>query len=131
MGDEGLSTRDLAGRSEPEPAAAEESSLDDEDEGNERLSADAAKAESNEPLLPDDQSEDFTKRWQEIQTGFVDEPRNSVSQADALVADLMKQLAAGFAEERERLEAQWDRGSDVSTEDLRIALQQAGLASAY
>ena len=59
---------------------------------------------------------------QEIQAGFVDEPRNSVARADALVADLMQQLAAGFAEERERLEAQWDRGTDVSTEDLRVAL---------
>ena len=54
--------------------------------------------------------------------GFVDEPRDSVAQADALVADLMQQLAASFSEERERLEKQWDSGDDVSTEDLRVAL---------
>jgi hypothetical protein len=73
-------------------------------------------------LLPDDESEGFTTRWRDIQTGFVDEPRNSVAQADALVAELMQRLAAGFSEERQRLEAQWDRGDDVSTEDLRVAL---------
>src|ERR1700760_4567421 len=74
------------------------------------------------PLLPDDQSERFTTRWQEIQASFVDQPRDSVEQADALVADLMQRLAASFSNERERLEAQWDRGNDVSTEDLRVAL---------
>jgi len=75
-----------------------------------------------EPLLARDQSERYTERWQEIQTGFVDEPRTSVEQADALVADLMQRLAATFANERAALEAQWDRGDEVSTEDLRVAL---------
>jgi hypothetical protein len=74
------------------------------------------------PLLPDDQTERFTTRWEEIQASFVDEPRESVAQADALVADLMQRLAAGFSAERERLEGQWDSGDDVSTEDLRVAL---------
>jgi len=73
-------------------------------------------------LLPDDQTERFTTRWKEIQASFVDEPRDSVAQADALVADLMQRLAAGFSAERERLEGQWDSGDDVSTEDLRVAL---------
>jgi hypothetical protein len=72
--------------------------------------------------LPDEEAERFTRRWEEIQTGFVDEPRTSVEQADALVADLMQRLAAGFSDERQRLERQWDRGDDVSTENLRVAL---------
>ena len=59
-----------------------------------------------------------------IQTGFVDEPRQTVEQADELVAQVMQRLAEGFAAERERLEQQWGRGEDVSTEDLRIALQR-------
>jgi len=82
----------------------------------------AATAAGRGPLLSHDQSEHFTTRWQEIQTSFVDQPRDSVEQADALVADLMQRLAAGFSNERERLEEQWDRGDDVSTEDLRVAL---------
>jgi hypothetical protein len=72
--------------------------------------------------LTADQGERFTTRWQEIQSSFVDQPRDAVAEADALVADLMQRLAAGFSGERERLEAQWDRGDDVSTEDLRVAL---------
>ena len=79
---------------------------------------------TREPLLASDQTERFTTRWQEIQAAFVDEPQRSVEQADALVADLMQRLAAVFSEEREQLEAQWAQGDDVSTEDLRIALQR-------
>jgi hypothetical protein len=76
----------------------------------------------HQPLFATDQSERFTNRWQEIQTSFVDQPRDAVAEADSLVADLMQRLAASFSQERERLEAQWDRGDDVSTEDLRVAL---------
>src|SRR5690349_1374641 len=81
-----------------------------------------ANTADREPLLPQDQSEGFTARWHEIQASFVDQPRDSVAEADTLVADLMQRLAAGFSDERERLEAQWDRGGDVSTEELRVAL---------
>ncbi len=52
------------------------------------------------------------------------EPRQTVEQADELVAEVMKRLAEGFATERERLEGQWGRGEDISTEDLRVALQR-------
>jgi len=76
----------------------------------------------HEPLFPTDQRERFTDRWHEIQTSFVDQPREAVAEADSLVADLMQRLAASFSQEREQLEAQWDRGDDVSTEDLRVAL---------
>jgi predicted lipid-binding transport protein (Tim44 family) len=81
-------------------------------------------ADDSPELLPRDQNEGFQRRWEQIQTGFVDEPRQTVEQADELVAEVMKRLAEGFATERERLEGQWGRGEDVSTEDLRIALQR-------
>ena len=48
----------------------------------------------------------------------------TVEQADELVAQVMKRVAEGFATERERLEQQWGRGEDVSTEDLRVTLQR-------
>lgn len=63
-------------------------------------------------------------RWEAIQAGFVDEPRRAVEDADALVAQVIRQLAESFAAERARLEAQWSRGDQVSTEDLRVALQR-------
>jgi hypothetical protein len=86
-----------------------------------------AVAESEEPvrpLLAGQDATDLRARWEAIQTGFVDEPRRAVKEADALVADLMQRLEQTFAEERAGLETQWDRGDDVSTEDLRVALQR-------
>ena len=76
------------------------------------------------PLFPDSEAADFRRRWTEVQTGFVDEPRRAVQQADELVAGVMKLLAETFAREREGLEHQWDRGENVTTEDLRIAMQR-------
>lgn len=75
-------------------------------------------------LFPENETTDFRTRWTEIQTGFVDEPRRAVEQADALVAEVIKRLADGFAEERSKLEGQWGRGDDVSTEDLRVSLRR-------
>jgi hypothetical protein len=76
------------------------------------------------PLFPNDELERLRVRWKEVQTGFVDEPRKAVEEADGLVASAMKRLAEVFAEERSKLEQQWDRGDSISTEDLRVALQR-------
>jgi len=76
------------------------------------------------PLFPNDELEDMRSRWDAVQAAFVDEPRRAVEQADGLVAFAMKRLAEVFSEERSKLEKQWDRGDNVSTEDLRIALQR-------
>jgi hypothetical protein len=83
----------------------------------------AARAEEQELLVGQDTSR-FNERWQQIQADFVDRPREAVQEADALVSDLVDQITAGFGAERERLERQWDGGDDVSTEDLRVALQR-------
>jgi hypothetical protein len=87
-------------------------------------SAAASASDATGSLLSADIDATFQQRWKEIQTRFVDEPRGAVEDADGLVANLMQQLAEGFAKERERLEAQWGRGEDISTEDLRVALQR-------
>lgn len=76
------------------------------------------------PLLGQSEETDLRASWEEIQTRFVDDPRRAVEDADALVAGVMKSLAEGFAQAREQLEGQWSRGEDVSTEDLRVALQR-------
>jgi hypothetical protein len=75
-------------------------------------------------LFPENEAKDFHTRWTEIQTAFVDEPRRAVEQADSLVAEVIKRLANSFAEERSKLDGQWGRGDNVSTEDLRVALQR-------
>ena len=101
-----LSTADLA---QPREADNEETREEDAE---------------RQPLFAGDDADRFRSRWQEVQAGFVDEPRQAVQDADGLVADLMQRLAATFSEERSNLESQWDSGEDASTEDLRIALQR-------
>ena len=76
------------------------------------------------PLFSESEMEDFRSQWSNLQTGFVDEPRRAVEDADKLVASVMQRLAEGFANERSGLEKQWDSGDNVSTEDLRVALQR-------
>ena len=80
---------------------------------------------SGEPLLTPELGAAFQRRWKRSRTRFVDDPPAAVEQADGLVANLMPELADGFAKEREHLEAQWDRGEDISTEDLRVALRRS------
>ena len=75
-------------------------------------------------LLEADEMQVVVRRWREIQAEFVDEPRQAVQDADALVADLMQRLARTFASERDQLEARWAGGDGVSTEDLRQGLQR-------
>ena len=67
--------------------------------------------------------ERFVARWQEIQAGFVDEPRRAVQDADALVVDMMDRLARMLASEREQLESAGETGK-ISTEDLRQGLRR-------
>ena len=81
-------------------------------------------AAANDALLPSDQSADFRQRWQDIQTQFVDDPRGSVGKADQLVSDTITRLGEVFADQRNRLEKEWDKGENVSTEDLRQALRR-------
>ena len=85
----------------------------------------AQDANSAAPLLSADQAQGLRVRWEAVQVGFVDEPRRSVEQANELVGDAIRQLADGFAAERQSLEQKWTQGeSAVSTEDLRLALRR-------
>jgi len=59
-----------------------------------------------------------------VQSAFVDDPRDCVQKADGLVAEVIDKLTTGFAEARSRLEEQWARGEEASTEDLRVALKR-------
>jgi hypothetical protein len=76
------------------------------------------------PLFSEEEAHKFRADWDAIQIAFVDEPRRSVERADELVAQTIQHLAEIFAEERSRLESSWSRGEEVSTENLRVALQR-------
>lgn len=115
-----LSTDAIAGAGQSEPRrAADEQRAEAVEQPPVRRPSDGARLE---PLFDDNVDRDFRNRWREIQTGFVDEPRRTVEQADELVAELMQRLAQSFSEQRSNLERQWDASDEVSTEDLRVAL---------
>jgi hypothetical protein len=126
--DEGITTADLAQGQRPvtEPRGPRpvERGAEQGFAGAERSFEQSPRANDAAPLLPSNELESLRTRWKEIQTAFVDEPRKAVEQADGLVASTMKRLAEVFAQERLGLEQQWDRGDNVSTEDLRVALQR-------
>ena len=115
----GLTTEQLANAGQ-NPEMAEPRAFDDAGQEAERRSAPSGV----QPIFDDGEATELRRSWDGIQAGFVDEPRRAVEDADHLVAATMKRLAETFADERARLEAQWSRGDDVSTEDLRVALQR-------
>src|SRR5262249_1790374 len=80
--------------------------------------------EPNVPLFAQTDAQDFRSRWEKIQIGFVDEPRKAVEQADELVASTIRRLAEVFAAERQKLETEWDKAENASTEELRLALRR-------
>jgi hypothetical protein len=144
--DEELTTADLAGTSQRMQKDDEASPIENERRPIERVdvrtegrfTGDAgrgatqstaavpapAMAQETGPLFSGSEANDLRGKWDAIQGGFVDDPRRAVEQADTLVAGTMKRLAEIFAEERNKLESQWDKGEEVSTEDLRLALRR-------
>jgi hypothetical protein len=143
--DQELTTADLAGTSRPTQREDDSTSMDNERRATERVNARTegrftndpsriagpgaavpapAMAQETGPLFSGSEANELRGKWDAIQVGFVDEPRRAVEQADNLVAGTMKRLAEIFAEERGKLESQWDKGENVSTEDLRLALRR-------
>jgi hypothetical protein len=112
-------TEDIAQRFDE---TRDEQAMDRSPSAGEGTGAAAGARARTTPLVTDEQG--YRKRWESVQTGFVDEPRRAVEQADVLVAEVIKELVGSFAEERGRLEAQWGQGNKASTEDLRVALQR-------
>ncbi|MDX6537192.1 MAG: hypothetical protein QOD37_1533 [Gaiellales bacterium] len=130
-----MSTADIAGRRVED--ADDPTSVSETGQSPDGLTAEAAASqrpteareapsaqERRSALLEESDSQHFRGRWSDVQTHFVDGPREAVQDADALVAELMQHLATTFAEERASLERQWTEGQDVSTEDLRVALKR-------
>jgi len=112
MSADNISTRDVA------------RSLKDAGKEGTRQTTPEKQHERAVPMFSDDEAGGYRTRWDGIQTGFVDEPRRAVEEADALVAQVIKRLSEVFADERTNLEKQWGRGDQISTEDLRVALRK-------
>jgi len=124
-----LTTKDMARvDAEPEAERVRESTSD-----RPMVTADAAKVppqvthgngEQRNPLFSNDEERNFRERWQNVQTGFVDEPRQAVEHADELIAEILQHLAQRFSDQRSRLESEWEHSDKASTEELRLALRR-------
>jgi hypothetical protein len=112
--DERLSTSDLVANERD----------GDREQGRDRGPQSGPRDDALEPLFAEERSTELRERWRALQARFVDEPRETVSEADSLVAELLQELARGFSDARSSLEGQWSAGDDVSTEDLRLSLQR-------
>jgi hypothetical protein len=124
--EEELTTADMAAARSRDAAVREapRETLPSEADHPGAVAANKVREAPSAPLFPEHDAQALRTHWNDIQTGFVDNPRQAVERADHLVAQTIKRLAEGFADERNRLEQQWSRGDNVSTEDLRIALQR-------
>ena len=75
-------------------------------------------------LLPDDDLGGYQKRWDELQVRVIDEPRQSVREADDLVGELTRRIVERFSSSRKDFEERWETDSEPTTEELRQALQR-------
>lgn len=80
-------------------------------------------ASGDDAFLPDDRMDGLRSQWDDVQAGFVDDPRAAVQKAHGLVQDVVDELTQTFSRERDNLEGQWNSGN-VDTEALRVALQR-------
>src|SRR3954466_14103418 len=112
------------------PGKSREASMDARSERPENVTevfeskTSAGTAHQTTPLFSADEAPGFRSRWDAVQTEFVDEPRKSVQEADNLVESVIQRLSKMFTDERSNLETQWESGDNISTEDLRLALQR-------
>jgi hypothetical protein len=107
-----------------EPGTATRGTPSPATDRGERPPTDAPGGGGEVALLSSADEDLFRRRWGDAQARFVDDPQEAVRTADGLVAELMQSLAQGFSEHKARLEAQWQRGGDPDTEELRQALQR-------
>jgi hypothetical protein len=75
-------------------------------------------------LLPDDELSGYQRRWDELQVRFIDEPRQSVREADDLVGEVTRKIADRFSSGRKDFEQRWEGGDEPTTEELRQAVQR-------
>ncbi len=86
------------------------------------LDADGLPADPNR-LVTAERAQSYSARWDEVKGEFVDEPRQAVVKADALVGELLDELGQLFTQQRRGIEQDLDN-DEVSTEDLRVALRR-------
>ena len=76
------------------------------------------------PLFGPGEARDFYLRWREIQESFSRDPQQSVEDADALLAEVIRRLTGRFADEQAILHEKRKWGSQNLDKGLRISLRR-------
>jgi hypothetical protein len=75
-------------------------------------------------LFENGEAEHFRTVWLEVQGRFVDDPIDSVREADNLVNAVLENIEETLENKKMLLEDQWTSGGNVSTEELLLVLKQ-------
>jgi hypothetical protein len=81
-----------------------------------------ASDEGNGSLLEDGFGDRFQQRWHEVQSGFVDDPYETVRQAEQLTDEVVTSLTTALTERKRELDDRWSNEKD-NTEELRQSLR--------
>lgn len=73
--------------------------------------------------LAREEVEELRSHWDAIQVQFVDSPCSAVEQGDALVAETVDRIKQAISDQQNNLNQQWLNHDDITTEELRITLQ--------
>ncbi|MDF5755859.1 hypothetical protein [Spongiactinospora sp. TRM90649] len=68
-------------------------------------------------------AEEIQRRWRDVQTGFVDDPRVAVERADGLVSEVVTAMREALDSRAHRLQEAWKNAEGDDTERLRLALR--------
>jgi hypothetical protein len=116
--------RDVADTTLEEPDMEQKPSMENQTVDNRSAPSMHEEDEGLAALFEEEEAGKFRTQWLNIQSKFVDNPRESVREADELVANVLKSVTMGFHNRRSSLEKEWNGGGSVSTEDLRLALKR-------
>ncbi|PKV90053.1 hypothetical protein [Streptomyces sp. TLI_146] len=76
-------------------------------------------------LLPQGERDKLTLALQQALGSFVESPRQAVEEADSVFGESVTRVTETLAERHRVLRASWqDKGTEVQTEELRLALRQ-------
>ena len=68
--------------------------------------------------------EELQHRWLVTQAQLLDDPREAVREAGLLIGDAMQFVTSTFTEHRDRIEREWKREAELSTDELRIVMRR-------
>ncbi|MEU7899903.1 hypothetical protein AB0B45_44580 [Nonomuraea sp. NPDC049152] len=75
------------------------------------------------PALFDQDLEQARTRWRDLQTTFVDDPRQAMEQADELVEEIVTTLTSSLTTRTSELRDRWKNTDQSDTEQLRLTLR--------